>query len=59
MQPYGYKSAISISLKIRKGGICHCIDCVAYERAERKNKRKHRKRARRFAKLEIKKQLLE
>lgn len=59
MKAYGYKSSISVSLKIRKGGICYCCCCEADERAERKNKRKHRKRARRFAKLEIKKQLQE
>ncbi len=59
MQPYGYKSSISIYLKIRRGGICYCLDCEADENQERKNKKRHRKRARRWAKLEIKKQLLE
>lgn len=57
MQLYGYKSAHSVSLKCRRGGICFCCCCCADERHARSFRRRNRKRSRRNGKHEIKNQI--
>ena len=57
MKLYGYKSAYSVSLKIRRGGQCHCCCCEADEIADRSCRKRNRKRARRWAKEDIKERL--
>jgi hypothetical protein len=53
MKPYGY---FEFSLKKPR---CYCWDCLLDYEIERRQKRTHRKRARRLGKIEIKKQLSE
>jgi hypothetical protein len=53
VQLYGYKSAYCISLKIRRGGMCHCCCCEAHERQNKGYTKRNRKRARRLARKEM------